>query len=67
MCNAENTKATIGDGLLLLNDHGPMRLFHQVHAKSHGKFTWDYLDEGPDFWQVRIGKEQNAAPKVCGH
>ena len=66
MSNAENMKTTAGDGLLLLNDHDPKRLFHQFHAESHGQFTWDHLENGPDVWQVRIGKEQNA-PMVCGH
>ena len=59
-----------GESLLLVNDHDPKPLFYQFQAESCNKFTWDYLESGPDVWQVKIGKsDENAAPKVetgCG-
>ena len=45
-----------GEALLLVNDHDPKPLFYQFQAESSGQFTWDYLEQGPDVWQVRIGK-----------
>lgn len=45
-----------GEALLLVNDHDPKPLFYQFQAESNGEFTWDYLESGPDVWQVRIGK-----------
>jgi uncharacterized protein (DUF2249 family) len=45
-----------GEALLLVNDHDPKPLFYQFQAESKGEFTWDYLETGPDVWQVRIGK-----------
>ena len=45
-----------GEALLLVNDHDPKPLFYQFQAESKGEFTWDYLETGPEVWQVRIGK-----------
>jgi len=45
-----------GEGLLLVNDHDPKPLFYQFHSESRGEFTWDYLEQGPEVWRVRIGK-----------
>ena len=56
-----------GDALLLINDHDPKPLFYQFQAESKGEFTWDYLENGPDVWQVRIGKAERASARLCGH
>lgn len=45
-----------GQALLLTNDHDPKPLYYQFKAESDTPFTWDYLESGPDRWQVRIGK-----------
>ena len=50
-----------GEALLLINDHDPKPQYYQFQAESTGKFTWDYLETGPDVWRVRIGKVQDAA------
>lgn len=54
-----------GEALMLINDHDPKPLFYQFQAESNGKFTWDYLENGPDVWRVRIGKVQDAAADTC--
>ncbi|MCH2222338.1 MAG: DUF2249 domain-containing protein [Dechloromonas sp.] len=60
-----------GEALLLVNDHDPKPLFYQFQAEASGEFTWDYLENGPEVWQVRIGKpEEHAQPivaKACAH
>lgn len=60
-----------GEALLLVNDHDPKPLFYQFQAESRGEFTWDYLENGPEVWQVRIGKPAaDAAPGIataCAH
>ena len=58
-----------GEALLLINDHDPKPLFYQFQAESRGQFTWDYLETGPEVWQVRIGRAGDGAPvaKACGH
>jgi uncharacterized protein (DUF2249 family) len=54
-----------GEALLLVNDHDPKPLFYQFQAESKGEFTWDYLESGPEVWQVKIGKPAGAAPAVA--
>jgi AhpD family alkylhydroperoxidase len=45
-----------GAGFELVNDHDPKPLYHQFAAERAGAFTWDYLENGPDVWRVRIGR-----------
>lgn len=45
-----------GQGFILINDHDPKPLFYQFDAEHTGQFTWDYLEEGPEVWRVRIGR-----------
>jgi len=46
----------------LVNDHDPKPLYYQFAAEYQGKFTWEYLEQGPEVWRVRIGKSAAAAP-----
>lgn len=45
-----------GEALELVNDHDPFPLQNQFNFMKRGQFTWEYLQEGPDVWRVRIGK-----------
>lgn len=45
-----------GESFLLVNDHDPKPLYYQFKYERAGKFTWEYLEEGPLDWRVRIGK-----------
>ncbi len=47
-----------GEGFILVNDHDPKPLFYQFSFEREGQFTWEYLEEGPEVWRVRIGKGQ---------
>ncbi|OHC65654.1 MAG: hemerythrin [Rhodocyclales bacterium RIFCSPLOWO2_02_FULL_63_24] len=57
-----------GEALLLVNDHDPKPLYYQFQAESKGQFTWDYLESGPEVWQVKIGKPAIGAATsgACG-
>ncbi|MBZ0095480.1 MAG: DUF2249 domain-containing protein [Sulfuricella sp.] len=44
------------EALLLVNDHDPKPLYYQFQAEHGGEFSWEYLEEGPDVWRVRIGR-----------
>jgi uncharacterized protein (DUF2249 family) len=60
----------VGGSLVLANDHDPRPLYYQFHAERQGAFTWDYLEAGPDLWQVRITKSAEFARDqgaCCGH
>lgn len=45
-----------GDAFELVNDHDPKPLRYQFAAEMPEAFTWDYLEEGPERWRVRIGR-----------
>lgn len=47
-----------GDSFILENDHNPKPLYYEFQAEREGEFSWEYLQEGPDLWQVRIGRVQ---------
>lgn len=50
-----------GEGFVLVNDHDPKPLEYQFAAERAGEFTWEYLEQGPTVWRVRIGKPPEAA------
>ncbi|HET7036809.1 MAG TPA: DUF2249 domain-containing protein [Thermomicrobiaceae bacterium] len=43
-----------GETLRLINDHDPKPLYYQLTAERPGQVGWDYLESGPEVWQVRI-------------
>jgi uncharacterized protein (DUF2249 family) len=46
-----------GSAFELVNDHDPKPLYYQFDAEHNGEFSWDYKEEGPEVWRVRIGKQ----------
>ena len=46
-----------GEAMELINDHDPKPLYYQFKAEENDKFTWEYLEEGPEVWKVAIGKK----------
>lgn len=47
---------TAGQAFELVNDHDPKPLYYQFAAEHQGQFSWEYLEQGPTTWRVRIGK-----------
>lgn len=45
-----------GDGFELINDHDPKPLYYQLEAEQTGKFSWEYLEQGPEAWRVEISR-----------
>ena len=45
-----------GAAFVLVNDHDPKPLYYQLNFEYRGQLLWEYLEEGPDDWRVRIGK-----------
>jgi Uncharacterized conserved protein len=48
------------EGFVLVNDHDPKPLYYQFEAEHHGEFSWQYLEQGPQTWRVRIGRTAHA-------
>ena len=45
-----------GSSFVLVNDHDPKPLYYQFAAEHADRFTWEYLEQGPEVWRVRIGR-----------
>jgi uncharacterized protein (DUF2249 family) len=43
-----------GESFELINDHAPKPLYYQFLHEREGLFAWQYLEEGPETWRVRI-------------
>ncbi|GIL27874.1 DUF2249 domain-containing protein [Actinocatenispora comari] len=45
-----------GEAFVLINDHDPKPLYYQFSAEHADAFSWEYLEQGPEAWRVRIGR-----------
>lgn len=45
-----------GASFVLVNDHDPKPLYYQFLHEREGLFLWQYLEEGPEEWRVKITK-----------
>ncbi len=45
-----------GNSFVLVNDHDPKPLYYQFLHEREGLFAWQYLEEGPAEWRVKITK-----------
>jgi len=48
---------TTGDSFRISNDHNPKPLFYEMREQWGDAVTWEYLLNGPDLWEVKIGKQ----------
>lgn len=48
------TRLVPGRSLLLVNDHDPRPLRHQLDDRYPGQFSWIYREQGPLVWRVEI-------------
>jgi len=46
-----------GEAMRLVNDHDPKPLYYQFAAELTGQFDWEYEEQGPAVWKVRITKK----------
>ena len=46
----------VATAYVLVNDHDPKPLYYQFAAEHRDQFSWDYLEQGPQVWRVRIGR-----------
>lgn len=45
-----------GESLTIHNDHDPKPLYYQLLGERGNVFTWEYLEEGPTWWRIKIRK-----------
>lgn len=58
----------VGEAIELVADHDPKPLYYQFRAEMPQRFSWEYLQAGPDAWRVRIGKvaKPRSDGQCCG-
>src|SRR5688572_18539528 len=56
------TSLAVGEFFVLVNDHDPVPLYYQFAAQFPGAFTWEYLVQGPEEFQVKITRIAATAP-----
>jgi regulator of cell morphogenesis and NO signaling len=47
-----------GESFIIQNDHDPKPLYYQLLGERGNTFNWEYLEQGPEWWKVRICKRQ---------
>ncbi len=55
-----------GKAFIINNDHDPKPLYYQLLAERGQTFTWEYLENGPEVWKVKIEKRQANADDTIG-
>ncbi len=51
-----------GKTMIIHNDHDPKPIYYQLQSMHGDIFTWDYITEGPEWWQIRVTKKASAQP-----
>lgn len=71
-------RLTPGEALGIVNDHDPVPLRWQIEGRYGNAFSWTYIVQGPDLWQVEIGRygasgstadcgSEHGGDCTCGH
>lgn len=47
-----------GESFILKNDHDPKPLYYQMLGELGPVFSWEYNEQGPEWWQVTLGKNE---------
>ena len=58
---------TPGGSFEIVNDHDPMPLRRQIEARYPGVYSWTYVQQGPDLWQVEICRIAEPGADHPGH
>jgi len=56
----EMEKLTVGESLVVQNDHNPIPLRGQVETIYGDQFAWRYLEEGPEVFQLQFTRRAPA-------
>lgn len=47
-----------GESFIIHNDHDPKPLYYQLLGERGAIFSWEYLEQGPQTWLVKIAKNK---------
>lgn len=55
-----------GESLTIHNDHDPKPLYYQLIGERGDIFTWQYLQQGPTWWDVLVTKKGEEDKETIG-
>jgi regulator of cell morphogenesis and NO signaling len=55
-----------GESLTIHNDHDPKPVYYQLLGERGDIFTWQYLQQGPEWWDVLITKKGENDKETIG-
>ncbi|WP_242920132.1 iron-sulfur cluster repair di-iron protein [Pontibacter liquoris] len=55
-----------GESLIIHNDHDPKPVYYQLLGERGNIFKWQYLEQGPEIWEVLITKLNLEAGETVG-
>ncbi len=47
-----------GQAFVLVVDHDPKPVLFELDFVQKGKFSWSYLEQGPEVWRVQMAKNR---------
>ncbi|MFF0791439.1 DUF2249 domain-containing protein [Streptomyces spiralis] len=50
-----------GESFALVGNHDPKPLRREFEVTHPGRFTWEYLESGPEQWQIRVTRVDHDA------
>ncbi|HIW33769.1 MAG TPA: DUF2249 domain-containing protein [Candidatus Paenibacillus intestinavium] len=50
-------RLNVGESMLLINDHDPKPLRFQFESMYADLYNWEYVQQGPTLFQVKISKQ----------
>jgi regulator of cell morphogenesis and NO signaling len=53
-----------GESFRISNDHNPKPLYYEMREQWGEAVLWEYLENGPETWEVRIGKKAVKEPTI---
>ena len=62
---AAYAELVVGQSFVLVNDHEPKHLRDEFGVEQPGSHQWEYVQQGPDVWRIRITKlASTSLPRV---
>lgn len=53
-----------GESLTIHNDHDPKPVYYQLLGERGDIFIWEYLEEGPEWWDVKVTKREDGQETI---
>ncbi len=53
-----------GETFIIHNNHDPMPVYYQLQQMHGDTFSWEYIQEGPEWWDIRVTKRAASAPSI---